>query len=156
MLLKIYLGGTVFSWVTLYAGAKAVEARLEREGYHQVEKPETQAERIFGDLKVTTFMLIPVINFIVALVAIFKYDELYEQFKKNGIEDGTIYKVSSDTEDSSQVEISLDLGKNMVMEKDIDMSMEDMITWLRQEKEKMTSNQQGDDKSKVRGKYPRG
>lgn len=95
MLLNLYLGTTLFSWIAVTLKGKAIENRLKREGYVVRKKKTSLIEEIVKWLTAILKMSIPVLNIVAALNALFSNEEkVYEYVKKDYLCKGLIYKRS--------------------------------------------------------------
>ena len=136
MALNIYLATTVFSIYSIitfmYVGAK----RIKKEGYKIKKVNEnlslTQKMLIFFKaLVIAVPLLVPIINLGIALVSLFKFDEVYEEIKTNLLEQGDIYKV-----DNQQQIKKLNLQKQN-KKSYLEMTKEEKIAYLESEKAKL-------------------
>ena len=92
MLLGIYLGTTATSWILTIIGDKAMNNRLNREGYIDTSKEKTFIEKVNDFIPVFLIMSIPVVNLILGGVTVFANDKIYKDYKSDGINDGTIIR----------------------------------------------------------------
>ena len=102
IVLGIYAGTTIAGFLMEAIASKAMDERLEREGYTYTDKVEKgPAEKIQETLQVGLIMLIPVINFIFGCVVFFGTNSFYKSMLEDGLSDGSIRRK---TEEEKEVE----------------------------------------------------
>ena len=88
----LYLGTTIASWILVSLSAKAIESRLEKEGYEISKKKKPKAEERLDKVKVIICMLLPVVNIGLACFMAFAFEKTYKIVKDSWIKEGKIYK----------------------------------------------------------------
>ena len=93
VVLGIYLGTVLTSYAVAYLDDKVTKAKLDREGYIDTTKQSTP-EKIKDLIQMGLLLAVPVLNIALAAFVLFssEVDKLYEEYKKEGIADGTIIK----------------------------------------------------------------
>ena len=91
VVLGIYLGTVLTSYAVAYLDDKVTKAKLDREGYIDTTKQSTP-EKIKDLIQMGLLLAVPVLNIALAAFVLFssEVDKLYEEYKKEGIADGTI------------------------------------------------------------------
>ena len=141
MLLNVYLGTTVASWVTILIFSTACEKKLKREGYKFVKQKKSFAEKLASFISTLFKSSIPVYNIINAIVIICMVDKFYDYIKDKLLERGIIYmpqdkSVNTQPEmESTTFENTDTIQKVNVEKKYEDMSFEEKMTYLEREKE---------------------
>ncbi len=93
VLLGIYAGTTIAGFLMEVIASKAMDERLDREGYTYSDKTKKGiAERLQETIQVGLIMLIPVINFIFGCVVFFGTNSFYKSTLEDGLSDGSIRK----------------------------------------------------------------
>ena len=91
ILLGVYAGTTISAFLMDLITTKAMDERLEREGYTYNEKNKKGlAEKIREGIIVGSILLIPVINVILGFAMFFGYNSLYKSTLEDGLTDGSI------------------------------------------------------------------
>ena len=105
IVLGIYAGTTIAGFLLGAIASKAMDERLEREGYTYTDKVEKgTAEKIQETLQVGLIMLIPVINFIFGCVVFFGTNSFYESMLEDGLSDGSIRRKTEEEKEAEKEE----------------------------------------------------
>lgn len=105
IVLGIYAGTTIAGFLMEVIASKAMDERLEREGYTYTDKVEKgTAEKIQETLQVGLIMLIPVINFIIGCVVFFGTNSLYKSMLEDGLSDGSIRRKTEEEKEAEKEE----------------------------------------------------
>lgn len=154
-ILGIYLGTVVTSWAGFYLYEKISDAKLDREGY--IDKSEISKPEMIKDfIEIGLFLAIPIINVVLASFALFSKasDEVYEEYKKAGIANGTIVKKDAAIiEAEKEIMLKKDLlkRKNQALLNKIDtekkayseMTPDEKLIYLEREKAYLLSLKEG-------------
>jgi len=145
MLLNIYLGTIVFTWITVAVFCQACVNRIKRRGYKFVESKLTFSEKVISFLSSVLPMIIPlsipIFNTGIAITLICDNEKLYEDLENTLLKKGKIYKT---TEEQAELKTSLLKDTNNIFEKKTkkektynEMTKEEKIDFLEREKEKI-------------------
>ena len=105
IVLGIYAGTTIAGFLMEVIASKAMDERLEREGYTYTDKVEKgTAEKIQETLQVGLIMLIPVINFIFGCVVFFGTNSFYKSMLEDGLSDGSIRRKTEEEKEAEKEE----------------------------------------------------
>lgn len=105
IVLGIYAGTTIAGFLMEVIASKAMDERLEREGYTYTDKVEKgPAEKIQETLQVGLIMLIPVINFIFGCVVFFGTNSFYKSMLEDGLSDGSIRRKTEEEKEAEKEE----------------------------------------------------
>jgi hypothetical protein len=105
IVLGIYAGTTIVGFLMEVIASKAMDERMEREGYTYTDKVEKgTAETIQETLQVGLIMLIPVINFIFGCVVFFGTNSFYKSMLEDGLSDGTIRRLTEEEKEEQKEE----------------------------------------------------
>lgn len=104
IVLGIYAGTTIAGFLMEVIASKAMDERMEREGYTYTDKGEKgTAEKIQETLQAGLIMLIPVINFIFGCVIFFGTNSLYKSTLEDGLSDGTIRRKTEEEKEEEKI-----------------------------------------------------
>ena len=144
IVLGIYAGTTIAGFLMEVIASKAMDERLEREGYTYTDKVEKgTAEKIQETLQVGLIMLIPVINFIFGCVVFFGTNSFYKSMLEDGLSDGSIRRKTEEEKEEQKIQKELKKTKTKIKEvtKEVvinkpysEMSNEEKLAVLEREK----------------------
>jgi len=145
MLLNIYLGTTITSWVVNVIFGKAVQKKLSREGYRSVKDDRSIQEKIVNWMSIALKLSIPVYNIANAIVILCMLDKAYLCVEEELLKNGKIYKtnekaINSDLEDAISNQNENDNVKETAEQKTKlynEMTNEEKISFLQNEREKL-------------------
>lgn len=170
IVLGIYIGTTVTAFLMGAISDKAMDERLDREGYKYVEKePKGPAEKIQDAIQVGLIMLIPGLNFIIGCISFFGFNSFYKSFLEESLENGTIRrKTEEEKEEEKRIREAKKEKRNekeiQVVQKQVvinkpysEMSNEEKLAVLEREKTFLLSinNKQESKSYNDRGAYTR-
>jgi len=95
-LLYIYLGSMAFFDATMLLCAKAIETEAKNRGYKEKEKSKNIAKSLISLIKLVGISAIPLLNVVLPVVAIFKFNEFMESAIEDSINDGTYIKIEEE------------------------------------------------------------
>ena len=117
IVLGIYAGTTIAGFLMEVIASKAMDERLEREGYTYTDKVEKgTAEKIQETLQVGLIMLIPVINFIFGCVVFFGTNSFYKSMLEDGLSDGSIRRKTEEEKEEQKIQKELKKTKTKIKE----------------------------------------
>lgn len=117
IVLGIYAGTTIAGFLMEAIASKAMDERLEREGYTYTDKVEKgTAEKIQETLQVGLIMLIPVINFIFGCVVFFGTNSFYKSMLEDGLSDGSIRRKTEEEKEEQKIQKELKKTKTKIKE----------------------------------------
>ena len=118
ILLGIYATTTISAFLMDLITSKAMDERLDREGYTYNEKNEKgTAEKIRESIIVGAILLTPVINFVLGCAMFFEYNKLYKSTLDDGVLDGSIRRKTD--EEIKEQESKKQKKKSKVKEKEV-------------------------------------
>ena len=154
-ILGIYLGSVVASWAGFILCDKILNAKLDREGYIDTNKTSVP-EEIKNFIECAFFLSIPIVNIVLTAFALFSKasDEIYEEYKNEGIADGSIIKKDAAIiEAEKEIRLKKDLlkRKNQALLNKIDtekkayseMTPDEKLIYLEREKAYLLSLKEG-------------
>ena len=103
MLLSIYFGTTVASWIGMGVCVASCLKRFKREGYTTVKNDDPVGVMIRKVLKMVLEMSIPVFNFFVAAAGLAFLDLIYERVKIEMISEGRLRRVNDDYMNADEI-----------------------------------------------------
>lgn len=111
VLLGIYAGTTISAFLMDLITSKAMDERLDREGYtyNEIDK-KGPAEKIREGILTGAILLIPGINFILGCAMFFGYNKLYKSTLEDGLTDGTIRRKTEEEKEEQRIK-QLNKGK---------------------------------------------
>ncbi|MBE6151426.1 MAG: hypothetical protein E7162_06415 [Firmicutes bacterium] len=117
IVLGIYAGTTIAGFLMEAIASKAMDERLEREGYTYTDKVEKgTAEKIQETLQVGLIMLIPVINFIFGCIVFFGTNSFYKSMLEDGLSDGSIRRKTEEEKEEQKIKKELKKTKTKIKE----------------------------------------
>lgn len=117
IVLGIYAGTTIAGFLMEAIASKAMDERLEREGYTYTDKVEKgTAEKIQETLQAGLIMLIPVINFIFGCVVFFGTNSFYKSMLEDGLSDGSIRRKTEEEKEEEKIKKELKKTKTKIKE----------------------------------------
>ena len=148
ILLIIELISSFLTYVTGKLTYKAMNNRLEREGYKGVvEKSETFSEKLVSFFGVILVCLIPIVNIGAPFYFIMDYEKQYQEIKQEAIENGKIIKIE---EPKQKLIFSSEEACIEAKEKTnyYEMTPDEMIAYLEEQKQMFIKFQElyGNDK----------
>lgn len=146
-----FLTTTALSWLGYGLASAAMTARVKREGYKVLPDNKTKIEKAIDLLKTAIILSIPIVNLLVAGVALFKYEEMYQSVKQDMIESGKIVPIaleepkvsSSEKEESlSPEKVNMDINsREMNKSRNYSsLSNEEKLRLLTFERERLLKN----------------
>lgn len=100
----IYVGTTITAFLMDLISSKAMDERLDREGYAYNEQDKKgPAEKIREGILVGAILLIPVINFILGCAMFFGYNKLYKSTLDDGLTDGSIRRKTEEEKEEQKL-----------------------------------------------------
>ena len=144
MLLNIYLGTAALNLITVILTSIAVKKRLKREGYVFVKNNKSLAEKIFSYVSIIFKASIPVFNIINTIYILYLGEKVYEIMEEKLLEEDEIIYKPNDIIKSNVLTIKDTKNyseKNKMIEKTYDeMTIEEKLAFLEQEKQKLLNN----------------
>lgn len=138
MLLNIYLGTTAVSFATTFLYTAAFSKKLKREGYKFVKENKSLLEKFLTFISTVFKCCIPIYNILNAITLLCMGDNAYEYIKIKSLEQGKIYKpINNDCENKILNENTESIQKRRNEKTYEEMSVEEKLAYLKQEKEKL-------------------
>ena len=141
MLLNIYLGTTVISWIVTIIFSIASDKKIRRDGYKFVVEKKSVSEKIANLLSTLFWGSIPIYNILNTIFVLFIGDKVYEHVKDDLLDKGKI--IYMPTEERSINEESKtnteDIEKASIDKKYDEMTLEEKLAYLEQERELLLS-----------------
>lgn len=156
MLGTLYVGTTIVGWGLYGLSSVAMASKLTREGYRFVKNNKSQAEKIVDITKTLFIMLVPGLNLLIGGITIFKFEEFYEECKKDWIKKGRLVKKEEPTEKEESVNIDLQSKDNNNPKRYSELSNEQKLVILEEEKTRLLQEKANKDKTEpynYRGAY---
>jgi hypothetical protein len=147
----LYLGTTIASWILIGIASKTISAKLDTEGYDYIKSKKTKEEQRQENAKVILLMSIPIINILFAGYVTLHFDKLYIGLKKRWLEQGKIKKKEENKE--SKVEIDLNSNEINKTRKYSELSNEEKLRILEEEKAKLLRQEEKNESYNSRGAY---
>jgi hypothetical protein len=138
MLLNIYLGTTAVSFATTFLFSAAYEKKLKRQGYKIVKENKFLLEKFVTFISMAFKCSIPIYNILNSITLLCMGDNAYEYIKNKLLEQGKIYKpINDDCENKILNENTTSIQKRRNEKTYEEMSVEEKLAYLKQEKEKL-------------------
>lgn len=142
LLLGIYAGTTISAFLMDLLTSKAMDERLDREGYTYNEKDQKgPAEKIREGIIVGAILLIPGINFLLGCAMFFGYNKLYKSTLEDGLSDGTIRRKTEEEKEKQSLKKEKKNKKIEVVKEEViinkpysEMSNEEKLAVLEKER----------------------
>ncbi|MBQ7104865.1 MAG: hypothetical protein IJN90_03330 [Bacilli bacterium] len=145
MLATLYIATTISSWIMTGIGVVAFAEKLKNDGYKMIQKEKTKSEKLLDNTRTAFYMLTPGLNFLVGYVLLFKFDEVYKKVMTDFVRDGKIVK---NNEESENVDIDLQTKEMNNPKKYSDLSNEEKLALLEDEKKRLLREQSTGSESK--------
>ena len=147
MLGTIYLGTSIAGWILYGISSTAMASRLKREGFELVKSNKSKAETLVDLTKTLCIMLLPGINLLIGAVAIFKFEELYDDTKKTWIKKGKVIKKDETVKQEEKVDIDLLSKDNNNPRRYSELSNEQKLIILEEEKARLLRTKENTSKA---------
>lgn len=153
----LYLGTTIASWILMNISSKAIYSRLDKEGYEYIHPEKTKAEERQESAAVIFFMCLPLVNILLSGYITLRFDSAYESIKKAWLKDGIIKPKKEQTEkrQEEQQEVEMDLKSYDMnsVRKYSELSNEEKLIILEEEKRNLLKETQKTEPYNSRGAY---
>ena len=147
----LYVATTISSWILLSITKKAIYSRLSTEGYEYIPPKKTKDEIIQEKAKAALLMCIPVVNIMIASIMTLSFDRTYSHIKHEWIKEGKIKKKEEQQE--QRVEIDLESNDINKTRKYSELSNEEKLKILEEEKARLLREKEQPKEEKTRGAY---
>ena len=147
----LYLGTTIASWILMSITSKAIYSRLETEGYEYIPPKLTKAERRQEKARIALLMCIPIVNIMLASIMTLSFDKAYSHIKYQWIKDGKAKK--KEVNNVKKIEIDLETNEINKTRKYSELSNEEKLKILEEEKKRLLREKEQPKEEKTRGAY---
>ena len=147
MLFKLYLVSTLYSYLTIGVFIGGAASRLKREGYKGIRIKKSLMENLFDWLSLVTITSLPIVNIGLCSVVFFCSEKIYNDIKDNMIREKKIEKIKEDLEEKEIIDFNNDDMNNNI-KKYSDLSIDEKIKYLEQEKNELIRIKENSKKDK--------